>query len=231
MPKEIAKISDFIPIWIHNSHNDYHLPSSIYQMANVPTLYGIENSFLFSFSHSQNYKVLKPRPDHTVRPEKPQTAHLCIFFNLKNPSMEKSGDPCEPLSNLKILRTMINFSRFPTSLWIWTLKKSYKKKKKTHTHTHTQKQALNYAPFRVGVDGGEGRLLEQTVFVEEIKGTRDSDGGRRTLAAKACVWVSWLVELTELPFFPPKKWWSKRTRSEVTAHYGLCSSQRSSTVD
>ena len=85
-------------------------------MANVPTLYGTENSFLFSFSHSQNYKVLKPRPNHTVRLEKPRTAHLCSSFSLKNPSMEKSRDPCEPLSNLKILRTMISFSQFLTSL-------------------------------------------------------------------------------------------------------------------
>ena len=49
----------------------------------------------------------------------------------------------------------------------------------------THKQALNYAPFKVGVDGGEGRLLERTVLVEEIEGTRDSDGGR-TAAAEAC---------------------------------------------
>ena len=119
------------------------------------------------------------------------------------------------------------FSRFPTSL----LNMNLKKKKKKNNNNNTEKQVLNSTPFRVGVDGGEGRLLERTVFVEEIEGTRDSNGGGRMAATEACVWVSWFVELTELPFFPPKKWWSKRTRSEVTAHYGLRSSQRSSTVD
>ena len=42
------------------------------------------------------------------------------------------------------------------------------------------------------------------VFVEEIEGIRDSDGGGRMAAAEACVWVSWFIELTELPFFPLK---------------------------
>ena len=60
-------------------------------------------------------------------------------------------------------------------------------KKNKHTHTHTQKQALNSAPFRVGVDGGKGRLLERMVFVEEIEGTRDFDEGGRTAATEACV--------------------------------------------
>ena len=50
-----------------------------------------------------------------------------------------------------------------------------------------KKKTLNSAPFRVRVDGGEGRLLERTVFVEEIEGTRDSDRGGRTAAAEACV--------------------------------------------
>nr|POE69119.1 hypothetical protein CFP56_69217 [Quercus suber] len=39
----------------------------------------------------------------------------------------------------------------------------------------------------LGVDGGEGRLLERTVFVEEIEGTRDSTRGGRTAVAEACV--------------------------------------------
>ena len=62
-------------------------------MANVPTLYGTENSFLFSFSHSQNCKVLNPGPDHTVRLEKPRIAHLCGSFGLKNPFMGKKQGP------------------------------------------------------------------------------------------------------------------------------------------
>ena len=61
------------------------------------------------------------------------------------------------------------------------------KKINKNTHTERKKQTLNYAPFRVGVDGGKGRLLERTVFVEEIEGTRDSDGGGRTTAAETCV--------------------------------------------
>ena len=79
-----------------------------------------------------------------------------------------------------------------------------KKKKKNNNNNNTEKQALNCTPFIVGVDGGEGRLLERTVFVEEIEGTRDSNGGGRMAATEACVWVLWFVELTELPFFPLK---------------------------
>ena len=105
-------------------------------MANVPTLYGTENSFLFIFSHSQNYQVLKPKSDHTVRPEKPRTANLCGSFSLKNPSMEKSRDPCEPQSDLTILRTMIRplltIPYFPLNL---NLKNKIK-------NTHTQKNKL-----------------------------------------------------------------------------------------
>ena len=82
------------------------------------------------------------------------------------------------------------FLRFPTSLWIWNLKK----KKKCYKFCSLQSRSY----------GGEGRLLERMVFVEEIEGIRDSDGGGRMAAAEACVWVSWLVELTELPFFPLK---------------------------
>ena len=50
-----------------------------------------------------------------------------------------------------------------------------------------EKQALNSTPFRVGVHGGEGQLLERTVFVEEIEGTRDSNRGGRMAATEACV--------------------------------------------
>ena len=64
--------------------------------------------------------------------------------------------------------------------------KPLKKKKKNNNNNNTEKQALN-SSFRVGVDGGEGRLLEQTVFVEEIEGTRDSNGGGRMAATEACV--------------------------------------------
>ena len=38
-------------------------------------------------------KVLKPGPDRTVRPGKPQTTHFCDSFSLKNRSMGKKQGP------------------------------------------------------------------------------------------------------------------------------------------
>ena len=38
-------------------------------------------------------KVLKPEPDRMVRPGKPQTAHFCGSFRLKNRSMGKKQGP------------------------------------------------------------------------------------------------------------------------------------------
>ena len=38
-------------------------------------------------------KVLKPRPDRTVRPGKPRAAHFCGSFSLKNRSMGKKQGP------------------------------------------------------------------------------------------------------------------------------------------
>ena len=39
--------------------------------------------------------VLKPRPDRTVRPGKPQTTHFCDSFSLKNRSMGKKQGPVQ----------------------------------------------------------------------------------------------------------------------------------------
>ena len=38
-------------------------------------------------------EVLKPEPDRMVRPGKPQTAHFCGSFSLKNCSMRKKQEP------------------------------------------------------------------------------------------------------------------------------------------
>ena len=38
-------------------------------------------------------KILKPRTDRMVRPEKPQTVHFCGSFSLKNRSMGKKQGP------------------------------------------------------------------------------------------------------------------------------------------
>ena len=47
--------------------------------------HGLINQHLFSLLN----KVLKPGPDCTVRPEKPQTVHFCGSFNIKNHSKGK----------------------------------------------------------------------------------------------------------------------------------------------
>ena len=110
--------------------------------------------------------------DRTVRSDRKNLESLvfAVLLALRTPLWEKNKDPCEPQSNLTV-----------------PFKSKPLKKKKKHKKTHTKKQALNSAPFRVGDDGGEGRLLERTVFVEEIEGTRDSVGGGRAAAVEACI--------------------------------------------
>ena len=72
---------------------------------------------------------MKPKPDRTVRPEKSQTVYLCGSFSLKNRSMRKKRDLCEPRSDLTVLRTVIRplltVPYFPLNL---NLKEKKKKK-------------------------------------------------------------------------------------------------------
>ena len=55
------------------------------------------------------------------------------------------------------------------------------------SETLKKKKCYKFCSFQSRSYGGEGRLLEQMVFVEEIEGMRDSDGGGRTAVAEACV--------------------------------------------
>ena len=87
--------------------------------------------------------VLKPRPDRTVPPEKPRTAHFCSSFRLKNHSMEKNRDPCKPRSDLTVLRTVIKpLFTVPCFLLNLNLKKKKKqnKKKKKKKKQHKRKR-------------------------------------------------------------------------------------------
>ena len=81
---------------IYNTNNNF---------PNISLLFFLEVKY-FLILKSQ-YFLMKPRPDRTVRPEKPQTVHLCGSFSLKNRSMRKKRDPCEPRSDLTVLRTVI----------------------------------------------------------------------------------------------------------------------------
>ena len=77
-------------------------------------------------------KVLKPRPDRTVRPGKPRAAHFCGSFSLKNRSMGKKQGPVRtavrPHGSENHDQTASHGSLLPLNLNL-----------KTHTHTHTQK--------------------------------------------------------------------------------------------
>ena len=81
---------------------------------------------------------------------------------------------CEPRLNLTVLRTVI---RLLLKVPYFPLNLKLKKKKKCYKFCSLQSRSY----------GGEGRLLERMVFVEEIEGIRDSDGGGRMAAAEACV--------------------------------------------
>ena len=54
-------------------------------------------------------KVLKPEPNRTVRPEKPQTTHLAVLLTLRTALCEKCMKPLEPWSNRTVLRTVASF--------------------------------------------------------------------------------------------------------------------------
>ena len=58
-----------------------------------------------NLTHCHSY--LKPRLDRTVQLEKPQTAYFVVFLALRTALWEKSKDPCEPRSDLTVLRTVI----------------------------------------------------------------------------------------------------------------------------
>ena len=80
--------------------------------------------------------VMKPGPDRTVRPEKPRTAHFCGSFSIKNRSRGQKQGPCEPRSDLTVLRTVIKplltVPCIPFNLQL-------KKKKKKHTEKQKKK--------------------------------------------------------------------------------------------
>ena len=84
---------------------------------------------------SSSIKVLKPGPDRTVRPENPQTVHFYGSFSIKNRSMGKKRNPCEPRSDLPVLRTVIRplltVPCFHLNLNLYKKKKKKKKKKET----------------------------------------------------------------------------------------------------
>ena len=84
-----------------------------------------------------SYKVLKPGLDHTVWLGKPQTAHFCGSFSLKNSSMGKKQGLVRtavgPHGSENHDQTASHGSLLPFEFE--PLKKK-KKKKNTHTHTH-----------------------------------------------------------------------------------------------
>ena len=69
-------------------------------------------------------KVLKPRPDRTVRPEKSRTVYFCDSLSLKNRSMKKTGTCVNhgrtsrsDLTVLRIvMRSLLTVPYFPLNL-------------------------------------------------------------------------------------------------------------------
>ena len=78
-------------------------------------------------------------PDRTARSDRKNLEPLSFAVLLASRIVleDKSRDPCEPRSDLTVLRTMIEpFLTVLASLWICSLKK----KKKTHTHTQKNRR-------------------------------------------------------------------------------------------
>ena len=72
-----------------------------------------------------HYKVLKPGPNHTIRSGKPQTAHFCSSFSLKNRSMGKKQGPMRTAvrphssKNRERFSWFLFFSKYWLKLKIW----------------------------------------------------------------------------------------------------------------
>ena len=124
--------------------------------------------------------VLKPGPDRTVPPEKPQTAHFCGSFSLKNRSMGKNRDPCKPRLDLTVLRTVIK-PLFTVPCFLLNLnlkkKKKTKQKKKKKKQNNTKEKEIQL----LGVHHVFMFLLLSSEYITQLPLFKKSSLGRSTL--------------------------------------------------
>ena len=90
-------------------------------------------------------KVLKPRPDRTVRPGKPRAAHFCGSFSLKNRSMGKKQGPVRtavrPHGSENHDQIASHGSLLPLNLNLKKHTHREKQKKKKHNYRESRKHA------------------------------------------------------------------------------------------
>ena len=133
--------------WVFSKKKKKKLNSWVKPFFIVFVLSGNTPSFFFSFyaEKEYNFQILVINlslyntrfwnPDRTVQSDRENLEPLIFVVLLASRTLlwEKSRDPCELRSDLRVLRTVIRLLlTILTSLWIWNLKK----------------KALNSAPFR-----------------------------------------------------------------------------------
>ena len=93
-------------------------------------------------------KVLKSGPNRTVRPEKPRIVHFVVLLASRTVLYTKSRDPCEPRSDLTVLRTVI---RPLLKVPYFPLNMNFKKKKKKNIIYELTEVDLYYCSFKNAV--------------------------------------------------------------------------------